>query len=77
MREQTIVWRNDFVDMFEDLEWDSWLYKSKLCLVRSESNEMVIGNFRAYEKCFDELHFMSTGGFNYEVSLIKEFAFLE
>lgn len=77
MREQTIVWRNDVVEMFEGMAWSGSAYESDLCLVILETGEFLIGKFRAYGKDFDELFFMTQEGYYYELSRIKEFTFLE
>jgi hypothetical protein len=77
MREQTIVWRNDVVEMFGGMEWCGSAYESDLCLVILETGEFLIGKFRAYGKDFYELFFMTQDGYDYKLSRVKEFTFLE
>lgn len=77
MREQIIVWRNDVMEMFEGMAWRGSAYESDLCLVILETGEFLIGKFRAYGKNFDELFFMTQDGYDYKLSWIKEFTFLE
>lgn len=77
MREQVIVWRSNLVEMFEQLEWYLASYDSKQVIVSLEEGGFMIGTFRAYEKDFYEMFFMSQDGYNYEISRIKEWAYLE
>lgn len=76
MREQTIVWRNDFVEVFEQLEFDGGLYESERVIVCLECKDIIVGKFRAYDKDFFGMFFMSQNGYDYKISRIKEFAFM-
>ena len=83
MREQTIVWRNDFEniefafpieDGFVDSDWAHSI--SKLAILSYMNSGKSIGNFF---KCSETgvVHFETFDGWKVFVHQIEEFAFLE
>lgn len=83
MREQTIVWRDDFdsiefnFPLEEGYKDEDWAHSLSAGVIISRKNcGKSIGNFFK-ERETGEIFFESTSGWRTPTSMIKEFAFLE
>lgn len=73
MREQTIVWQDEYGAAYKDA-----LDEGKLCVVKLvESSVMKLGRFGITKDRAASLYFRAQSGSYFEIYEIEEFAFLE